>query len=563
MLSHIHIRDFAIIDRLELELSEGMSVLTGETGAGKSILVDAIGLLLGDRADRSVIRHGAEKAEISATFNLTDLPAATAWLEENDLADDGSGDGECLIRRVVSDGRSKGYINGSPVPMASLQALGERLVEIHGQHEHQSLMRREVQRDTLDDFAGHAKLLSELAGRHRDWRAAREELDRLRRESNERSERLELLRYQVEELDRLELRDGELEELDEEHARLANAGRLLESGQRALGLLDSSFGDNDEGSASSLLAHALSELESLAELDAGLDSSRELVDSALIQLREGASELRGYLERLEMDPQRLNWVEERIGAIHDIARKHRVEPAQLMDLTERLRADLEGLENADQRLGGLDEEVAKLADAYRATAAKLTKSRTKASGKLGKGVSDAMNELGMPGGRFEVALEPLDEEEFSPFGAERIEMRVSANPGQPLKPLAKVASGGELSRISLAIQVIIAKTARIPTMIFDEVDTGVGGGVAEIVGRKMRELGGDRQVLCVTHLPQVAAQGHHHLLVTKVRGKNATQTGIQILEAKSRVEEIARMLGGVKITEQTLAHAEEMIAGAG
>ena len=555
MLSHIHIRDFAIIDRLELELSEGMSVLTGETGAGKSILVDAIGLLLGDRADRSVIRHGADKAEISATFNLTDLPSAAAWLEENDLEDDG----ECLIRRVISDGRSKGYINGSPVPAASLQALGERLVEIHGQHEHQSLMRREVQRDTLDDFAGHGKLLSELAGHHRDWRAAREELDRLRRESDERSERLELLRYQVEELDRLELVDGELEALDEEHARLANAGRLLESGQRALGLLY----ENDEGSASSLLAHALSELESLAELDTGLNTSRELVDSALIQLREGASELRGYLERLEMDPQRLNWVEERIGAIHDIARKHRVEPAELAELTERLRADLEGLENADQRLGGLDEEVAKLADAYRATAAKLTKGRGRAATKLGKGVSDAMNELGMPGGRFEVALEPLDEEEFSPHGAERIEMRVSANPGQPLKPLAKVASGGELSRISLAIQVIIAKTAKIPTMIFDEVDTGVGGGVAEIVGRKMRELGGDRQVLCVTHLPQVAAQGHHHLQVTKTRGKNATQTGIQVLEEKSRVEEIARMLGGVKITEQTLAHAEEMIAGTG
>ena len=556
MLSHIHIRDFAIIDRLELELEGGMTVLTGETGAGKSILVDALALALGDRADSETIRHGADKAEISATFETAQIPAAARWLAENDL----DMDGECQIRRILNrEGRSKGYINGSPAPMASLKALGDLLLDIHGQHEHQSLMRREAQREVLDDYGRQAKNLEQVAKCHRDWHAAREELERLQRESDERGERLELLRYQVEELDQLALADGELERLDEEHGRLANAGRLLESGQRALAMLDA----DEESAAATLIAHAQHDLESLRELDGGLAAACELVEGALIQLREGAGELRGYLERLELDPQRLNWVEERIGVIHDLARKHRVEPAGLAELFEHLQQELSGLENADQRLGGLDEEVARLAESYRAAAAKLTKARRKAGDQLAKKVSAAMQELGMKGGRLEVSLEPLEGDAFSPLGLERVEFLVSANPGQPLKSLGKVASGGELSRISLAIQVIIAHTARIPTLIFDEVDTGVGGGVAEIVGRTLRTLGESRQVLCVTHLPQVAAQGHHHLQVSKVRGKSNTQTGIRVLEDKDRVEEVARMLGGVKITEQTLAHAEEMIGSAG
>jgi len=552
MLTHIHIWNFAIVERLDLPLEGGLTVLTGETGAGKSILLDALGLALGDRADTSVIRHGAGKAEISVTFSTHDAPEAEAWLQEHEL----DSAGECIIRRVIAaSGPSKAFINGKPAPAASLRELGEMLVDLHGQHEHQSLLRREAQRQLLDDFAGHGSLLGELAEAFRNWRDRQAELDRLRQAASERDDRLELLRYQVRELEELNLAEGELAELEAEHRRLANASGLLETGQRVLQTLD---GD-DPACAASLLASGLHDVTEMRESDPQLADVVDLLDSAVIQAREAASELRHYLDGLELDPERLAWLEQRLAAITDLARKHHCAPEELPALLPRLQAELAELEQAEVRAGNLQAEVDAALAAYRKLADKLGRSRRRAAKKLGEAVTESMQTLGMEGGRFEVAVEPLDAEAPAATGLERIEFRVSANPGQPVKPLAKVASGGELSRISLAIQVITARDSRIPTLIFDEVDVGIGGRVAEIVGQLLRTLGEQRQVICVTHLPQVAALGHHHLQVSKTAEQDRTHSRIQILDPEERVDELARMLGGIEITEQTLSHAREMI----
>ncbi len=556
MLTHIHIWNFAIVERLDLPLENGLTVLTGETGAGKSILLDALGLALGDRADTAVIRHGADKAEISVTFSTDDAPEAEAWLREHEL----DSAGECIIRRVIAaGGKSKAFINGKPAPAASLRELGEMLVDLHGQHEHQSLLRREAQRQLLDDFAGHGPLLTELAAAWRTWRERQTELERLRQAASERDDRLELLRYQVQELEELALGEDELPQLEAEHRRLANASGLLETGQRVLLTLD---GD-DPACAGSLLAAALHDVGEMGETDPQLEGVVELLDSAVIQAREAASELRRYLDGLELDPERLAALEQRLATVQDLARKHHCPPEELPALLPRLQAELAELEQAEVRAGNLQAEVdAALAD-WRKLADKLGKSRRRAAKKLGAAVTESMQTLGMEGGRFEVAVEPLEDDTPSATGAERIEFRVSANPGQPLRPLAKVASGGELSRISLAIQVITAQDSRIPTLIFDEVDVGIGGRVAEIVGQLLRTLGEQRQVICVTHLPQVAALGHHHLQVSKTAEKDRTHSRIAILDRDARVDELARMLGGIEITEQTRSHAREMIERAG
>ena len=556
MLTHIHIWNFAIVERLDLPLEDGLTVLTGETGAGKSILLDALGLALGDRADTSVIRHGAEKAEISVTFSTHDAPEAEAWLQEHEL----DSAGECIIRRVIAaNGPSKAFINGKPAPAASLRELGEMLVDLHGQHEHQSLLRREAQRQLLDDFAGHGSLLGELAEAFHDWRDRQAELDRLRQAASERDDRLELLRYQVRELEELNLAEGELAELEAEHRRLANASGLLETGQRVLLTLD---GD-DPACAASLLAGGLHDVGEMRETDPQLDGVVELLDSAVIQAREAASELRHYLDGLELDPERLAWLEQRLAAITDLARKHHCAPEELPALLPRLQAELAELEQAEVRAGNLQAEVDAALAAYRKLAEKLGKGRRRAAKKLGEAVTESMQTLGMEGGRFEVDVVPLESDTPAATGLERIEFRVSANPGQPVRPLAKVASGGELSRISLAIQVITARDSRIPTLIFDEVDVGIGGRVAEIVGQLLRTLGDQRQVICVTHLPQVAALGHHHLQVSKTAEQDRTHSRIQVLDMEERVDELARMLGGIEITEQTLSHAREMIERAG
>lgn len=555
MLTHLHIRDFAIIDELELELGPGMTALTGETGAGKSILIDALGLVLGDRADSQAIRPGARRAEISAQFDLAGLDGVAAWLAEREL----DADGECVLRRVAgADGRSRGYVNGRPAPMSTLRELGEQLVDIHGQHEHQSLLRRDAQRELLDAFGEHGTERAAVAQAFDAWRDAHARLERLGADPGERAERIDLLRYQVQELDALALAEGEVATLDEEQRRLANAGELLERCQRALALLH----DDDERSAHGLLSAAGADIEHVAAYDPELASAAELISSALIQCDEAVTAVRAHAEGTELDPGRLQQVEQRLGAVHDLARKHRVEPEALPARLEQLRAELDELEHAGERAAEVEAEVERCAAAYRAAAERLHAARADAAARLGEQVSAAMQDLGMPGGAFETGVEWRGDARPSPGGMDTVEFRVSANPGQPLAPLRRVASGGELSRISLAIQMIGSRRAGIPTQIFDEVDAGIGGGVAAVVGDRLRGLGEHRQVLCVTHLAQVAARAHHHLQVTKAAHEDRTQARLHALGSEERVEEIARMLAGRRITDQSRAHAREMLAGA-
>ena len=550
MLTQLRIRDFAIVEALDLELATGMTAVTGETGAGKSILVDAIGLLLGDRADSGTIRHGAERTDISAVFDLDALPTAQAWLAERDL----NSERECHLRRVIaSNGRSRNYINGVPQPAQALRELGEWLVDIHGQHEHQSLLRREAQRQLLDDYAGNSTLVVKLADHYRTWNRLRQDLRDLRQASGERDARMDILRYHLRELAALNLAEGEIAELESEQRRLANASQLLDTGQRLLNGLS----EGDEDTVADRLTHSLRELDGLNRLDARLTPVSELLNAALIQVQEASGELRSYVQALDLDPEHLTQIEQRLTAAHQLARKHRLDAAELPVLQTRFEAELDTLEHSETRLDELQQAVKTARAAYQQGADLLSEQRTAAARELGERVSQALAGLGMPGGRFAIVLERL--EKPTPGGLEAVEFQVSANPGQPLRPLAKVASGGELSRISLAIQVITARAARIPTLIFDEVDSGIGGGVAEVVGRQLRTLGGNRQVLCVTHLPQVAAQAHQQLKVEKQTDCERTHTQVAALEIEERVTEIARMLGGLELTANTLAHAREMV----
>ena len=555
MLTHLCIRDFAIVEALELDLTAGMTAVTGETGAGKSILVDAIGLLLGDRADSGVIRHGAERADLSAAFDLERLPTAQNWLAERDL----DRDRECHLRRVVAagNGRSRNYINGVPQPAQALRELGELLVDIHGQHEHQSLLRREAQRQLLDDYAGHQALAATVAEQYRSWKRLRRELRQLQQASSERDARLDILRHHLRELAALNLTEGEVATLESEQRRLAHASQLLDTSQQLL----NSLTESDENALADRLNHSLRELDGLIRLDPRLIPVSELLNAALIQLQEAGSELRAYVEALDLDPAHLARVEQRLTAAHHLARKHRLTVEELPGLQTRFEAELDTLEHSETRLEGLQQAVQEALAGYRAGAGQLSEQRTAAARDLSERISGALTGLGMPGGRFAIALERL--EQPTPGGLETVEFQVSANPGQPLRPLSKVVSGGELSRISLAIQVIAAHAARIPTLIFDEVDTGIGGGVAEVVGRQLRELGSHRQVLCVTHLPQVAAQAHQQFKVEKQSDGESTHTQVLALDAGERVTEIARMLGGLELTAHSLAHAREMVAKAG
>ncbi len=556
MLTSVSVRNFAIIDQVSLELGAGMTVLTGETGAGKSILVDALGLVLGDRADAAAVRHGAERAEITATFDLADLPEAAAWLGENEL----DADDECVLRRVVgAEGRSRAWINGAPATLQTLRELGEMLVDIHGQHEHQSLGRAAVQRGLLDARLPDADLATAVRDAWQRWRDAREERDRLRGAARDREQRLDLLRYQFRELEAFAPEAGEAARLETEYSQLANSGRLAEGAGGALELVY----EGESGSAQGAVSRAADMLEALLRLDPRLEGPQRLLAEAEIQLSEAAAELRSYLGDLEMDPARLDVVQERLEGLKSLAHKHQVDPDELPARRSALEQEIEELEQAEVRLGRADAQVAAAEKSYRQAAGVLSKARSAAAGKFSEQVTALMQQLGMPGGRFLVAVEHDPDGACQPQGLDEIEFRVTANPGQPPAPVARVASGGELSRISLAIQVA-AKTARpIPVMVFDEVDSGVGGGVAEIVGRRLAELGARAQVLCVTHLPQVASQAQHHLRVAKLTDGETTRTTLKPLTEAEKVEELARMLGGVEITGTTRAHAREMRKRAG
>ncbi len=557
MLAHLQIRDFAIIDSAELELAGGLTALTGETGAGKSIIVDAVMLALGGRASADALRHGAERAEITATFETGDNAAIRRWLDEQSMD---PGEGEIVLRRVIGrDGRSRQYVNGQALPAQSVRELGELLIDIHGQQEFQSLVSREAQRGIVDGHGPSTKLIGGVATLAAEWRSCTTERDSLAAMARDRGARLELLRYQVGELEALGLGAGETEVLLEERLRLANRGRLAEAAQAALALCY----DGDGADAHALAARAAGSLRAAASLDARLAETLQLVEESLIALRESGSRLGAYLETLDADPARQETVERRLSAIEDLARKHRVGPAELPAKLDELHSQLQLLQQSELALGGLDERIASIRRSYDAAAADLTAARRAAARRLGTAVTSLMRQLGMPGGKFEIAIETDRARDPESTGADRVEFLVSANPGEPPKPVAKVASGGELSRISLAVQVAAANRNERTCMIFDEVDAGIGGGVAEIVGRKLRELGDRGQVLCVTHLAQVASQAHHQHRVTKLTDGRTSRTAVSALKDDERIEELARMLGGVEITRKAREHAREMLRTSG
>jgi DNA repair protein RecN (Recombination protein N) len=552
MLNHLYIRDLAIVSALELELAAGLSVLTGETGAGKSILIDALGLVLGDRADNSMIRSGCERAEIAANFDLSQLPNAISWLQEQALDEHN----ECLIRRILSrEGRSRAFINGHPVAIQQVQELGNLLVEIHGQHAHQSLLKLSHQRRLLDAYGGHLELVEQVASRFKLYRDSQHRLDELKSAKAERANRLELLRFQANELTNLKVTEEELGTLDKDHNRLSHLEQL-QSG--CIGILNSL--DEYEPSVRGLLVKITDQLGALQRLDEKLHEPLEMLDSALIQVDESLSLLRDYLADLELDPDALHQLEQRLEAIQDMARKYRVKPAELPDRLAAIHDELQQLETAEVNLHALDEEVTAQWQEYLRLAEQLRAKRQAASTRLGQEISEAIQQLGMPGGLFSVQLKPLPEENPRKDGLEQVQFMVSTNPGMPQQPLNKVASGGELSRISLAIQVATIRYGMTPTLVFDEVDVGIGGGVAEIVGQMLRKLANTRQILCVTHLAQVAAQAENHLHVHKSTTDRHTHTRITTLNEAARIQEIARMLGGLDITSQTLAHAREMVS---
>ena len=554
MLVHLSVHNYAIVEHLDLELQRGMSVITGETGAGKSIMLDALGLALGDRADSGVVRPGADKADILASFDLEDIAEARAWLAERDL----DNDGPCILRRVItSEGRSRGYINGAPCPLGDLKALGELLIDIHSQHEHQSLLKPDTHRRLLDEYAGSQELARQVQLAAQRWRQTRQELQRLSSSGDEQRARHQLLSYQLEELENLALGDNELEQLEQEHKALSNAEQLLGACRQVLDLCS----ESDAGNVLSALTASLNRLGGFSDQPA-LGEATNLLASAQIQVEEAIGELNRFIDHFDADPQRQQLLEERLDAIYGLARKHRVQPFELAELQQRLLQELEGLNADDEAVERLGEELAAYERHYREKADELSALRQQAAGRLAEAVQAEMQTLGMPGGRFSIELQAGSSDEPQPQGLEQVEFLVSANPGQPLKSLAKVASGGELSRISLAIQVITAQTSRVPTLVFDEVDVGIGGPTAEVVGQLLRRLGERGQVLTVTHLPQVAAQGHQHLFVHKARGQDSTQTAVACLTQEGRVEEIARMLGGVDLTEESLAHARKMVTKA-
>ncbi|WP_185268273.1 DNA repair protein RecN [Halopseudomonas xiamenensis] len=554
MLLHLAVNNYAIVDHLELELDRGMSVITGETGAGKSIMLDALSLTLGDRADSGAVRPGADKADILATFDISDIPEAVQWLEQRDLA---SAEPQVILRRVVTaEGRSRAYINGSPCPQQDLKALGEMLIDIHSQHEHQSLLKTDTHRRLVDEYAGASDLARQVQLAAQRCRQTELALKQASDTSEEQNARVQLLSYQLEELDNLSLQEGELEQLESDQRQLANAELIMQSCQQIINMCS----ESDSGSVLQALTSSLSRLGSLREHSRSLDEAHDLLAGAQIQVEEAVGELTRYLDHFEADPQRQQQVEERLGVIHDLARKHRVNPEELLSLQQQLIDELEGIQQHGADKERLAEELQAYREHYQTLATKLSDKRRKAAQRLAKAVTGEIQQLGMPGGQVQVQLHPLRAEQYPLQGLENIEFLVSANPGQPVKPLAKVASGGELSRISLGIQVITAQTSRVPTLVFDEVDVGIGGPTAEIVGKLLRQLGERGQVLTVTHLPQVAAQGHQHLFVRKEQQRDSTRTCIDRLDQEGRVKEVARMLGGVDLTEESLAHARRQLA---
>ncbi|WP_019623725.1 DNA repair protein RecN [Thioalkalivibrio thiocyanoxidans] len=553
MLRLISIRDFAIIDHLELELDTGLSALTGETGAGKSILIDVIGQLLGDRADAGMVRGGAEQADLSAEFALPGQGPAGAWLAEQDLAD--PDDDAVLLRRVLTrQGKSRAWINGRPVAVGQLRTLGEWLVDIHGQHAHQQLLQRDTQRHWLDGFL-EGDRVSRVREAHQAWREAARALEQARESQADTSDRLDLLRFQTTELAELAPVQDEYPQLLVEQNQLAHGTEVLSALQTASQQIE------DDAGLDAQIGQVLHALQDAAQHDERVNPAVELLESARIQIDEAGDTLRRLADGIELDPERLAELDQRVGEYLRLARKHRVNPEALPGLHDELQTELDALENGDQTLEALEAREQETRTAFDTAAKGLSKARQQTASRIGQAVTGTMQELGMAGGHFEIAIEPADKPQA--HGLDQIEFRVAANPGAAPQPMAKVASGGELSRIGLALQVLASQQQTVPTLIFDEVDSGISGAVAEVVGRKLRTLGERHQVLCVTHLAQVAAQAHQQLEVQKSHGKDGTRTAIQPLDDERRVEALARLIGGTQLTETTRTHARELLASAG
>ncbi len=549
MLSRLEIRDFVLVDRLALEFDKGFTVLSGETGAGKSIMIDALAVVLGERADSGLVRQGCEKADISAEFLLENDGAAAQYLQDNELVDNG----HCLLRRVIDvSGRSRAWINGTPVTIQQLRLLGERLVDIYGQHEHQSLSKPQSQRDLLDAYAGATLLARRVAEAWASWQAARRLRIAAEGDAETISRERDQLEWQISELDKLAFREDEWRDIGAEQTRLAHAVSLVEAAEFALLTLS-----EDDAAALAAVSAVQSKLSALVDYDPALREVLDTLDTAQIQLQETVYSLRHYQQRLEVDPQRLAEVNERLDAIHTVARKYRTTPEKLPALLDQSRQRLEEL-TTSLDAAALQRREAQAKEACLEIAAELSATRSKAARKLSRKVSDAMQTLAMQGGAFKVALTSNDE--CASYGLEQVEFQVAGHAGAPPRPLAKTASGGELSRIALAIETVTTEVAQVPTLIFDEVDAGIGGGVAEIVGRMLKTLGERHQVMCVTHLPQVAASAAQQWRVAKHMQDGRAASSVELLGARERIEEIARMLGGVKITDLTRKHAAELLA---
>lgn len=553
MLLSINISNYTLVESLEIEFAQGTTAITGETGAGKSLVLDALRMALGDRADTDTIRHGKERAEITATFDINTIEAAKTWLDANDF----NSDENCILRRIYTrEGRSRGYINGQPSTMSQLQELGDMLTDIHSQHEHQSLLRKETHRRLLDEYANAEDLATKVAREYSAWHKARIDLTNLLQRSDELDDRKDLLNFQVNELQQIDLTVKHLEQLELEQKTLANAEQIVQDSHNLLAICEQAEGFNLRDS----LNKALSILANIEYKPEALKITEELLQGGLIQIEEAINEISHHIDRFEADPQRLQIVEEQLSAIFQLSRKHRVNPDQLETTLQTLEAELKNLIGGSENINALEEKLADLASSYEKSAKQLSSKRKAASKAMSKDINRQLQKLSMEGAELLVQLSPVNNSEYRSRGLEETEFLLATNPGQPHKMLAKIASGGELSRVSLAIQVVAASHSTMPTLVFDEVDVGIGGSTADIVGQLIKQLGERGQVISVTHQPQVAAHAHHHYRASKVIEDNSAESLMAPLNQQQRVEELARMLGGAKVTKQTLSHASELLS---
>ncbi|MCH9643490.1 MAG: DNA repair protein RecN [Gammaproteobacteria bacterium] len=553
MLNSITIQNFITVSQLTLEFQNGLHILTGETGAGKSIWIDALGLALGNRADSNQIRHNQKQCDVTLCFDISNNKTAIDWLNQQALSNDES---ECIIRRTIHrDGKSRASINATPCTLAQLKAFSQHIIQIHGQHQQQTLLKAEHQRQQFDHYAKHQPLLEKITNTYKQWQLIDKELLMLKNQTGNQQSEIDLLRYQLNELTTLNLQADEWKQLSEQHQKLHNARELITQLNQAIDLT----AENAEVSAAALVDQAITELNTIKHQDTQLTAIKELLSNASIHLQEAATEINDYRDQLDLSPEHLVEVEQRLSLIHDIARKHHANPEDLLEIQQSIQHKLHQLEHRDEDIAKLEKTQKALLKQYQTFAKKLTESRHKVAKQFNKTITDYMRGLGIDAGEFKVQLIPI-EECINPHGQEQVWFSVKTNPKQDFQPMQKIVSGGELSRISLAVQLITATQYQTPTLIFDEVDVGIGGKTAATVGSMLRELGANTQVLCITHLPQVAAHAHHHFKVEKQTSKEDVMTKVALLDEQGRVEEVARMLGGRKITQQTLAHASEMLA---